>query len=126
MVEPIEANYVPDGDEWAVTVTGRGQTVTARAPGLIAARDQADQMVEKLAPDEKHHTVVHLLKGSAIDFTTAYLHARLNMPEWTNRDDSSATPTDTSSGNSPDATSGPDKQADAPTESKVESDSTAG
>jgi hypothetical protein len=81
MGDPIEVNYIPDGDDWTVTAKGRGQTLTGRAPGLIAARDRADQLVEKLAPDEEHRTVVHLLKGDAVEFTTAYLTARLAKPE---------------------------------------------
>jgi len=78
MREPIQADYVPDGDDWSVTVSGRGQRLTGTAPGLIAARDRADQLVEKLAPEEKHRTVVHLLNGDAVEFTTAYLTARLS------------------------------------------------
>lgn len=81
MADPIEVNYIPDGDDWTVTAKGRGQTMTGRAPGLIAARDRADQLVEKLAPDEEHRTVVHLLNGDAVEFTTAYLTARLAKPE---------------------------------------------
>lgn len=82
MADPIEVNYTPDGDDWAVAVKGRGQTLTGRAPGLIAARDRADQLVEKIAPDEPgHKTVVHLLNGDAVEFTTAYLTARLAKPE---------------------------------------------
>lgn len=81
MRDPIEVNYVPEGDDWAVTVKGRGSTLTGTAPGLIAARDRADQLVEKLAPDEKHRTVVHLLNGDAVAFTTAYLTARLARTE---------------------------------------------
>jgi hypothetical protein len=81
MGDPIEVNYIPDGDDWTVTAKGRGQTLTGRAPGLIAARDRADQLVEKLAPNEEHRTVVHLLKGDAVEFTTAYLTARLAKPE---------------------------------------------
>lgn len=82
MADPIEVNYTPDGDDWTVAVKGRGQTLTARAPGLIAARDRADQLVEKIAPDEPgHKTVVHLLDGDAVEFTTAYLTARLAKPE---------------------------------------------
>jgi hypothetical protein len=78
MADPIEVNYTPDGDDWTVSVTGRGQTLTGRAPGLIAARDRADQLVEKLTPDEPgRKTVVHLLNGDAVEFTTAYLTARL-------------------------------------------------
>ncbi|MBB4904311.1 hypothetical protein [Actinophytocola algeriensis] len=78
MADPIEVHYTPDGDDWTVTVKGRGQTLTGNAPGLIAARDRADQLVEKLTSDEPgHRTVVHLLGGDAVEFTTAYLTARL-------------------------------------------------
>ncbi|HEV7648954.1 MAG TPA: hypothetical protein VGP26_12385 [Actinophytocola sp.] len=80
MPDPIEVNYVPDGDDWQVTVSGRGQQLTGRAPGLIAARDRADQLVEKIAPEQKFRTVVHLLDGDALAFTTAYLTARLSKP----------------------------------------------
>lgn len=80
MPDPIEVNYVPDGDDWQVTVSGRGQQLTGRAPGLIAARDRADQLVEKVAPEQKFRTVVHLLNGDALEFTTAYLTARLGKP----------------------------------------------
>jgi hypothetical protein len=80
MPDPIEVNYVPDGDDWQVTVAGRGQRLTGRAPGLIAARDRADQLVERVAPNEKLRTVVHLLEGDALQFTTAYLNARLAKP----------------------------------------------
>lgn len=82
MADPIEAHYTPDGDDWTVAVTGRGKTLTGRAPGLIAARDRADQLVEQLAPEEVgHKTVVHMLNGDAVEFTTAYLTARLARTE---------------------------------------------
>jgi len=78
--DPIEVNYEPDGDDWQVTVSGRGKKLVSKAPGLIAARDRADQLVDKLAPEEKFRTVVHLLNGDALEFTTAYLTARLAKP----------------------------------------------
>ena len=81
MMEPIEANYVPDGDDWTITIVGRGKTLTAKAAGLIAARDRADQLVEELTGNEKKRTVVHRLDGDALEFTTAYLNARLAKPE---------------------------------------------
>jgi hypothetical protein len=81
MAEPIEANYEPDGDDWTITVIGRGKRLTAKAPGIIAARDRTDQLAEQLAPDEEHRTVVHLLNGDAVQFTTAYLTARLAKSE---------------------------------------------
>ncbi|MET0234573.1 MAG: hypothetical protein ABW224_08035 [Kibdelosporangium sp.] len=80
MMEPIEANYVPDGNDWTITIVGGGKTLSAKAPGLIAARDRADQLVEELAGGEKPRTVVHRLDGDALEFTTAYLKARLAKP----------------------------------------------
>jgi hypothetical protein len=78
MADPIEAHYTPDGDDWTVAVKGRGQTLTGRAPGLIAARDRADELAEQLAPQEPgRRTVVHMLNGDALEFTEAYLTARL-------------------------------------------------
>ncbi|HEV2778170.1 MAG TPA: hypothetical protein VGX25_02095 [Actinophytocola sp.] len=93
MAEPIEANYVPEGDDWTITVSGRGKKLTAKAPGIIAARDRTDQLVEQLAPDDEYRTVVHLLNGDAVQFTTAYLTARMTKSEPTpaaSPDDASA------------------------------------
>ncbi|EOD63940.1 hypothetical protein [Amycolatopsis vancoresmycina] len=80
MVETITATYVQEDADWAITVSGRGKELTARAPGIIAARDRADQLVEELAGDGRT-TVVHLLNGSALDFTSAYMTARLTLPK---------------------------------------------
>lgn len=80
MVEAITATYVQEDADWAITVSGRGKELTARAPGIIAARDRADQLVEELAGDGRT-TVVHLLNGSALDFTSAYMTARLTLPK---------------------------------------------
>jgi hypothetical protein len=79
---PITVNYEPDGDDWAVEVSsGAGEKRTAGAPGLIAARDTADQLVAELTGDAGDTvTVVHLLRGDALAFTTAYMHARLGTP----------------------------------------------
>jgi hypothetical protein len=79
MLEVITANYVRDGDEWQVSVIGDGKTLTASGGGLIAARDQADQLIEKLVPKRGSRTVVHLLDGDGFEFTLAYLHARLGL-----------------------------------------------
>lgn len=81
MADAIEANYVQDGDDWTITVSGRGRELSATAPGIIAARDRTDQLVEELVPNEKNRTVVHLLNGDALEFTTAYLTARMAKPE---------------------------------------------
>ncbi|SFP26964.1 hypothetical protein SAMN05421810_10282 [Amycolatopsis arida] len=77
MVQPIVATYRQDDEDWSITVAGLGKELTARAPGIIAARDRADQLVEKLAPEGTATTVVHLLNGSALEFTAAYMSARL-------------------------------------------------
>ncbi|MFI6028685.1 hypothetical protein [Amycolatopsis magusensis] len=83
MAATITATYTPDNDDWTVTVSGlEGEPLTGRAPGIIAARDRADQLVEKLAGGEKA-TVVHLLNGSAFEFTHAYMSARLTRSEET-------------------------------------------
>ncbi|WP_329056760.1 hypothetical protein OG738_19580 [Amycolatopsis sp. NBC_01488] len=80
MVEAITATYVQEDADWAITVSGQGKELTARAPGIIAARDRADQLVEELGGEGKT-TVVHLLNGSALDFTSAYMTARLTLPK---------------------------------------------
>lgn len=77
MVDTITATYVQHEDEWTVIVTGFGQELHATAPGIIAARDHAEQLVDQLAPEEIRPTVVHLLDGSALQFTAAYMSARL-------------------------------------------------
>lgn len=76
-VDPITATYAHDDADWTITVSGLGKELTDRAPGIIAARDRADQLVEKVAPEHGGRTVVHLLNGSAFDFTAAYIEARL-------------------------------------------------
>lgn len=82
MAATITATYTPEDDDWTVTVTGPDEALTGKAPGIIAARDRADQLVEKLAGGAKA-TVVHLLNGSALEFTHAYMSARLTRPEET-------------------------------------------
>ncbi|MGW4485671.1 hypothetical protein ACWEOE_17755 [Amycolatopsis sp. NPDC004368] len=80
MVETITATYAHENDDWTITVSGRGKERTAKAPGIIAARDRADQLVDELAPDGRP-TVVHLLNGSALEFTSSYMAARLTLPD---------------------------------------------
>ena len=80
-MDPIQAEYERDGDDWKIKVSSGEKSLTGQAPGLIAARDKADQLVQKLVPDVEHPTVVHLLNGDALEFTTAYLNARLAPPE---------------------------------------------
>jgi hypothetical protein len=75
----LTVNYLPDGDDWTVTVTGDAGRRSTRATGLIAARDQADQLVAQIAPRNDGRTVVHLLDGDAFAFTNTYLHVRLGL-----------------------------------------------
>jgi hypothetical protein len=85
---PITVNYEPDGDDWTIEVSGAGETRSAQAPGLIAARDTADQLVAEVGGDGEGTdavTVVHLLQGDALAFTSAYMHARLGTASETSR-----------------------------------------
>lgn len=79
-MDPITATYVQENDDWTITVAAQGRHLTGRAPGIIAARDRADQLVEKLQPESKGRTVVHLLNGSALEFSATYMNARLTRP----------------------------------------------
>lgn len=81
MAEPIVATYAQDGDDWTVAVSGHGKELTARALGIIAARDLADQLADQLTDElgstTRRATMVHLLNGSALEFTSVYMTARL-------------------------------------------------
>ncbi|WP_396287039.1 hypothetical protein [Amycolatopsis sp. PS_44_ISF1] len=79
-METITATYRHDDEDWTITVSGLGRELSAKAPGIIAARDRADQLVDQVAPDGRP-TVVHLLNGSALEFTSTYMTARLTLPE---------------------------------------------
>lgn len=96
--EHITANYVPDGDDWAVTVTSGSNTETARAPGLIAARDQADQLIEQIAPNRAGRVVIHLLDGDGFAFSTAYLQARHGLSDEATREAAEVAATHTPAG----------------------------
>ncbi|QFZ17092.1 hypothetical protein [Saccharothrix syringae] len=76
---PITANYRRDGDDWAVTVRAGADELAATAPGLIAARIAAEQLVAQLAGGRAHPAVVHLLDGDAFAFSVAYLHTRAGL-----------------------------------------------
>lgn len=91
MAQPITAVYVRDEEDYTVTVAGEGRELTDKAPGIIAARDRADQLIEKIAPrtgSDEDPTVVHLLNGSAFEFTSAYMTARLSRTETAEQDES--------------------------------------
>jgi hypothetical protein len=81
MAEPIVASYVRENDDWAVTVSGRGKELTGKASGIVGARERADELVKDLGSDAEGATVVHLLNGSALEFTSTYMTARLARPE---------------------------------------------
>jgi hypothetical protein len=73
---PITADYRRDGDDWAVTVRAPGKRLDATAPGLIAARVHAEQLVDEIAEGHADRVVVHMLEGDAFAFSTLYLHTR--------------------------------------------------
>lgn len=105
MVEPVTATYVEENGDWTITVAARGRRLTAHAPGIIAARDRADQLVEKIEPEQRGRTVVHLLNNSALDFTAAYMHARMTRPSDA-EPGSASTPAASGSGQSREGVSG--------------------
>lgn len=110
MTTPITVNYTRDGDDWKLTVSRDEKSLAGHAPGLIAARDRADQLVEKLAPKEDKKVVVHLLDGDAFAFTTEYLAARLAKPAPAATEATPEKPADTASTSAADAKT---KSADA-------------
>ncbi|MEU4741647.1 hypothetical protein AB0G02_14445 [Actinosynnema sp. NPDC023658] len=75
----ITANYRRHGDDWAVIVRAGGEELDATAPGLIAARLAADQLVDEIAAGSSRRAVVHLLDGDALAFSVAYLHTRAGL-----------------------------------------------
>lgn len=80
MLTAIMVDYTRDGDDWTISVANGEQRLTERAPGLIAARDRADTLVESMVSEEKERAVVHMIDGDAFAFTTAYLRARHGTP----------------------------------------------
>ncbi|WP_026421335.1 hypothetical protein [Actinokineospora inagensis] len=79
MYAPIHANYTARGDDWTVEVKVGDTTRTATARDLVAARERADQLVEDMLAGDRKRTVVHTLDGDAVNFTAAYLTARLGL-----------------------------------------------
>lgn len=79
----ITVDYEHTEDNWTVTVTADERSLTASAIGLVAAREAADTLVEKIDPEAGGRHVVHRLDGDAFAFSTAYLHARhgLSLPD---------------------------------------------
>ncbi|AOS62247.1 hypothetical protein [Actinoalloteichus hymeniacidonis] len=76
----LVAEYTVDGDEWTVTVSDGTHIRTARADDLVTARESADRLAGELRTGGEHPTVVHLLDGDALAFTSAYLTARHVTP----------------------------------------------
>ena len=77
---PITANYRRAGDDWEVTVRTAEKALDATAPGLIAARVQADQLVDEISDGNEDRSVVHMLEGDAYAFSVVYLHTRHGLP----------------------------------------------
>ncbi len=77
MVQTVTATYARTDENWTVRVSGLGRELDAEASGIIAARDRADQLVDELVSGDEQPTVVHLIDGSAVEFTSTYMAARL-------------------------------------------------
>ncbi|CCH28525.1 hypothetical protein ABZ816_29505 [Actinosynnema sp. NPDC047251] len=90
----LTANYRRDGDDWVVTVRSDARSLEARAPGLIAARVRADQLVDELAGGRRNRTVVHMLDGDAFAFSVVYLHTRHGLAVPPSRTPDASTPHD--------------------------------
>lgn len=83
-MQPIVARYARSGSDWVVVVSGEGKALSATASGIVQARGLADQLVAKIvSKPRKDLIVVHLLNDSALEFTRAYLTARLAGTETT-------------------------------------------
>lgn len=92
MVTAITVDYSREGDDWTITVTDGEQNLSEQAPGLIAARDRADQLVDSIVSQEKDRAVVHMIDGDAYAFTTAYLRARHGTPTVPSGDGAASAP----------------------------------
>lgn len=78
----VTVEYEQTDNGWKVAVKQDGRTLIATARGLIAAREAAEKLVEKIDPEAVGRHVVHVIDGDAFKFSTAYLHARhgLSIP----------------------------------------------
>lgn len=77
-MQPLVARYARSGSEWVVVVSGEGKALSATASGIVQARGLADQLVAKIVSKTQDNPIVlHLLNDSALEFTRAYLAARL-------------------------------------------------
>ncbi|WP_007026950.1 hypothetical protein, partial [Saccharomonospora iraqiensis] len=92
-MQTVTATYARTDENWTVRVSGLGRELDAEASGIIAARDRADQLVDELASGGEQPTVVHLIEGSAVEFTSTYMAARLAKGEGTGAPERSGTTT---------------------------------
>ncbi|ASO18965.1 hypothetical protein FHR81_001231 [Actinoalloteichus hoggarensis] len=76
----LVAEYASDGDDWTVTVSDGVQSRSVHAVDILTAREAADRLARELHAGEGDPTVVHLLDGDALAFTSAYLTARHLTP----------------------------------------------
>lgn len=77
-MQPIVVRYRRRGKTWLVTVSGHGSELAASASRILEARKLADEFVDTISAElEIKPIVVHLLDNSAVEFTRAYLAARL-------------------------------------------------
>ncbi|APU13436.1 MULTISPECIES: hypothetical protein [Actinoalloteichus] len=76
----LVAEYTSDGEDWTITVSNGVETRSAHAAGILAAREATDRLAGELHAGEGSPTIVHLLDGDALAFTSAYLTARHVSP----------------------------------------------
>jgi hypothetical protein len=77
-MQPIVVRYRRRDTTWMVTVSGHGRELAATASRIIEARELANEFVAEISSElEIKPIVVHLLDGSAVEFTRAYIAARL-------------------------------------------------
>jgi len=77
-MQPIVVRYAHSNQKWTVEVSGHGRKLSATASTIVEAKDRADHLVKDISSSlPGTPIVVHLIDGSAIEFTRAYLSALL-------------------------------------------------
>jgi hypothetical protein len=77
----ITVTYMESSGEWRVSLTASDKVFTTRAADLLDARGRVDRLIGKLAKEGISGTSVHMIDGSAVAFTRAYLTAKFQISE---------------------------------------------
>ncbi|AHH98045.1 hypothetical protein GCM10010174_05440 [Kutzneria viridogrisea] len=75
-MELLTANYSNNGGTWRVSVESLGRRQEFTATGVLDARSRVDQLMDQIRDAGVLPRTVHLLNGSAAEFTHAYLAAQ--------------------------------------------------